>query len=396
MGKAILITAIGFTTILGSILLRQNNSILSAADEFTSQYYNTIRTNSLESVTNVAISKLFQNFDWRTGYSGLALSGTNYTVTLSQPAVDSVVTAKLVAARIISNYENIVDTTNVVLMQPAYSYFSYYSNEWPGHITYATGDTILFPIYSNANFRMSGNPVFMSKVASSQATYTAVGATDPTFYGGADFGAPVIPLPNFSALKDSALAGGDQYNQELWLTFNNDGTYQCSTGVILTLKNITDYNGTIITTANQDIHVKGIVRGRLTVVSDRDIIVENQLLYDSDPTVVLNSTDYTGLVADRDLIIADNPATAAGVTVQAAILVGNRMKVENYNIGPPRGVLTLLGSIGQKNADPFGTFAGSVLQTGYDTAYIYDRRLFNNTPPYFPRLNRIEEIYRSN
>lgn len=396
MGKAMLFAVVGFAIILGTILFTQNSNILASADELTLQYYQTIRTNSLESGANVAVSKLFQDFDWRTGFSNLSFSGTNYSVSLTQAPVDSVNAAKIVTATIISNYENKIDTTTVVLMQPAYSYFSYYSQQWPGHITYSTGDTLLFPIHSDAAIKISGQPVFLGKVSSSEATYNPIGSPDPKFYGGADFGTPAVPLPDFNALKDSALAAGDQYNQELWLTFNNDGTYQCSTSTLLTLKNITDYNGTIITTTNQDIHVKGAVRGRITVVSDRDLIIEGNLVYDSNPSILANSTDYTGLTADRDLIIADTPATSAGVTVQAAILIRNDMKVENYNLGAPRGTLTLYGSIGQRTAQPFGTFLGGILQTGYDTSYIYDRRLFNNTPPFFPRLARIEQIYRSN
>ncbi len=396
MGKAILIAVVGFGIILGAILLNQNNGIVRAADALNQQYYNIIRNNSVESATNVAISKLFSDYDWRDGFTNLTFSGTSYSVSVAALPGDSTVEAKKVRARIAVSYEGGQDTTDVILMQPAYSYFSYYSTQWPGHVTFGSGDTLRYPIHSNGQIRMTGNPVFTGKVSSAQPSFATVVTAEPRFYGGAEFGTPDVPLPDFSALKDSALAAGDQYNQEVWLIFNAGGTYQCSTSTILTVKNIADYNGTIITTADKDIHVQGSLQGAVTIVSDRDLWIEGPVTYNTNPAVDPTSTDYLGLVADRDLIIADEPATAAGVVVQAAILVRRDMRVENHDVGTPRGNLVLYGSIGQENAEPFGTFSGSILQTGYNAIISYDRRLFDRTPPFFPRLTRIEQIYRTN
>lgn len=396
MGKALIIIIVGFSTIFGSIMFKMTTSIQQSSNKILNQYYSLIRRNTAESATNVAISRLYQDIDWRTGFTNLSFTGAHYSVSITDITADSTTEAKKIQVTTITDYESLIDTSIAIFMQPAYSYFYYYSKKWPSHLVYESGDTLLGPIHSNERIQMSGSPVFTWKVSSKKDTYMDMGGANPKFYGGADFGTNDITLPNLNALKDSAFAGGDIYNEELWLTFNSDGSYQCSTSTILTTKLISNYNGTIMTTNDKHIHVQGAVNGKATVISDKNIFIENDIVYASDPTLNPNSDDYIGLVADNDLIIVDNAANSMDVVIQAAILIKGKMKVEHYDTGVPRGTLTILGSIGQNDANPFGTFdAGGGLQTGYEINHSYDVRLLDKTPPFFPRLNRIEKLFRS-
>ncbi|MFQ5601904.1 MAG: hypothetical protein ACE5HS_01395 [bacterium] len=397
MGKALLIIVTGFTTIVSGVLFHiTSNQQLSAA-KLSSLYNQWLIQNSKESASNAATSRLYQNLNYRVDSLYYNVGGVDCVVKITDIAVDSVREAKKILVRTVVNYADQSDTTFAIYQQPAYSYYYFFSKDWPLHIVYATGDTIMNRIHSNERFQITGTPVFMDKVTCKMGNYSDLGGADPKFLNSAEFGATAIALPNLTALKDTALAGGVTYPDELWLTFNADGSYKCSTNVITEIRNLADvgFNGTIMTTNKKNLHVKGVVNGQVTIISDEHLYIEDDLVYNSDPRIVANSTDFVGLICDKNIIVADNAETSAGVEIHAAILAKELVTVENYNIGAPRGTLTILGSIVQKSSLPFGTYDGfGTLLTGYNLVHVYDRRLFDRTPPYFPRYDRIELVYR--
>lgn len=391
-----MIMVVGFSTIFGGIMLNVTSNQQRSANVIVAQYEKKIVRNALESATNVAVCKLYQDFGWQTGYSNESFIGASYSVSVTNVTDDSTTEAKKVQITASATYENDTDTTIVRFLQPAYSYYYLYSKKWPGFMQFETGDTLLGPIHSNERIKISGSPIFVGKVSLKHDTYQGGENPSPKFYGGAEFGISEIPPPNINALKDSAQAGGDVYNQELWLTFNANGSYACSTSTVDTTKLISSFNGTIMTTNSKHIHVKGVVNGQVTVVSDNKLFIEDDIVYASDPRVNPNSDDYLGLVADDHFIIADNAANASDVEIHAALLTRKKTKVENYKNGPPRGTLTILGSIVRDDADPYGKYVAEVLVSGYELNHVYDERLKEKTPPYFPRLSRIEMVFRSN
>ena len=86
------------------------------------------------------------------------------------------------------------------------------------------------------------------------------------------------------------------FSNELWLRFNGPGgAFSCSTGLGVTNYNLASYN-VIATNAAMDIHVRGQYNGSVTVVSDDDLYIENNI------TRVNNATDYLGLMAADDKI----------------------------------------------------------------------------------------------
>ncbi len=149
-----------------------------------------------------------------------------------------------------------------------------------------------------------------------------------------------------------------------------------------------------MTTNDNDIHVEGTVDGQITILSDRDILIEDNIVYDDDPRINPNSDDYLGLIARHRVTIVENVANSSDIEIHAAIIARHdEIEVPNYSSGGPWGTLTILGSIVENDFRPYGT----TTPTGYISNHIYDLRLRDRTPPYFPRLtNRIEKVYRSN
>lgn len=395
MGKALLIIVLGFSVVFGGIMLNVTSNQQRASAVISNYYEKWLAQNAASSATNIAISRLFQDFNWKSGYANLSFGGANYSVTIATLNADSVTEAKKLQITTTATYGSESDTSVVGLMQPAYSYYAYFVDHWPDFVTYSTGDTLHGPIHSNEKIRIGGNPVFLSKVSSNQDSYEEVHSSQPQFFGGLELGIDKINLPNLNALKDSALTDGDVYDEEVWLQFQADGSYACSTATLLGTKSISDYNGTIRTTNGKDIHVRGIVNGKVTVVSDDDIYIENDIIYASDPRTNPNSDDFLGLIADKKIIIPDDPAITPDIEIHAAMLALETFEVKDYDKGAPRGTLTLLGSLILKRDKQPGTVSGSILQTGFDRVQVYDARLIDKTPPFFPRLERKEILFRS-
>jgi hypothetical protein len=397
MGKALLIIVLGFATIFSGIMFKITSNQQRSSRAIVEQYEKWIAQNVSESVTNVAISKLYQPpvLSWQSGFSSLSFNGASYSVSITNITTDSTTEAKKIQVTTVATYENESDTTIAVLMQPAYSYYSYFANRWLSSLVYDTGDTLTGPIHSNEFIQISNSPVFLAKVSSDETTYQGVTAPDPKFYGGLELGTQTIPLPNLTALIDSANAGGDVHASEVWLQFNGT-TYDVFYDPYITLdvtNNLSDYNGTIMTTGLQNIHVKGVVDGQVTVLSDQDIFIEEDIVYANDPRVNPNSDDFLGLIASHRIEIPDNGTM--NLEIHAAMVANEQFRVENYDLGLARGTLTILGSLVVEQDGPSGTYTSGTLVTGFDRIHIYDSRLRDKTPPYFPRLDRVEMLFRS-
>ncbi|MFQ5638771.1 MAG: hypothetical protein ACE5IR_12335 [bacterium] len=395
MGKALLVIVLGFSTIFSSVLFNMSSSQVGSSQHLVAQYEKRIVRDVAESVTNVASSNLYQDFNWQSGYSNKSLSGAGYSVAITDITGDSTRETKKIQVKTLATFAGHVDSSIAIFMQPAYSYYYFYLNNWPAALDFATGDTVTAPLHSNDRMRVSGSPVFLGKVSSSSNTFLGVlGGDTPKFYGGVEFGTQDIPLPDLTAITNEALAGGHVFNSEVWLRFNGDGTYDYSTdnwGSFLT-ESIANYNGTIITTV-QDIHVEGTVDGEVTVIANRDIFIEDDIVYAANPITNPNCNDYLGLIARHRFRIVENAANSTDVVIHAAIIARHdEIVVTNYSTGGPWGTLTIIGSIAVNDYLPVGT----ATPTGYVLNHIYDVRLRNNTPPYFPRLSRVEQLFRSN
>jgi hypothetical protein len=151
-----------------------------------------------------------------------------------------------------------------------------------------------------------------------------------------------------------------------------------------------NYSACVGAGCNGDANVSGTLAGQLTIASQNDIIIKNNLLYHQYPS----GTDVLGLIANNDVDIY-HPVNSSGVnqagsltdpTVDAAILaLDHSFFVQNWTKGAPLGNLTINGVITQEFRGAVGTFSGSppVISTGYNKNYTYDTRLKYLSPPYF-------------
>jgi hypothetical protein len=141
---------------------------------------------------------------------------------------------------------------------------------------------------------------------------------------------------------------------------------------------------------NGDANVSGTLAGQLTIASQNDIIIRNNLVYHQYP----NGTDVLGLIANNNVAVY-HPVNSSGVnqtgsltnpTIDAAILaLDHSFFVQNWSKGAALGNLTVNGVITQEFRGAVGTFSGTPpsIVTGYNKDYTYDTRLKYLSPPYF-------------
>lgn len=141
---------------------------------------------------------------------------------------------------------------------------------------------------------------------------------------------------------------------------------------------------------NGDVYVSGQLKGQVTIAAENYVYITGDVTYKDD------TADMLGLVG-QNAVWVWNPygckarngwgtCTDEGFfldkerTISAAILsVSHTFVVQNYDIGSPRGTLTVKGAIAQKFRGTVATTAPS----GYVKSYNYDPRFRFMAPPKF-------------
>ena len=296
------------------------------------------------------------------------------------------------------------DTIEVYLAPTEFTSFTLFSwmTNGEGGCQWVTGDSVEGRLHTNGTLMINGSPVFMDKVTTVHKFNPAPGkgTNQAVFVKGYETGVDSIYFPNdLQSVFDVANNPGSKYynTPNLWVTLDggNAGVHgdgvalvrSSKTGpVIDTIQIKSGFTGVLM--GDDSVHVKGTLDGQLTIASNLgDIYVEDNLLYEQDPRFVPTSKDLLGLVADRSVIIADNPANQADCVIQGNIFArSGSLTAENYGNGTLRGRLTILGSIVQNVRAPVGTNLNGVLNSGYFKSYAYDQRLFDPAfrPPVYP------------
>ncbi len=157
--------------------------------------------------------------------------------------------------------------------------------------------------------------------------------------------------------------------------------------------------GILIYTTNDITSFSGTVQkdSCVTVSSERDIVISNNVLYEKYTASPLSGNDPdTGLPASNMLgILAWGGDVRIGTTapnnvqIHGVIMAPHGVfEVDNYDSGAPRGTATLLGGAITDFYGPFGQFSGTTPTHGYGRNFVYDARVLSGqTPPYFPYLS---------
>ncbi len=158
---------------------------------------------------------------------------------------------------------------------------------------------------------------------------------------------------------------------------------------------------------NGRVAVSGKLRGRVTLAASSNIIIADDLRYETNPGAA-NCADILGLFSGGDIVVADNlvndpapgvatvPSTrswdeTSDTWLDGFVLALGSFKAENYNKGSRnaglcgaassgRGCLFVSGGVIQTSRGAVGLTSGE----GYVKRYSYDQCGANNPPPYFP------------
>jgi hypothetical protein len=392
----------GFGLILGYIAWNLNDYATRAVGNMSTYHYSTQSHNLAVAGANVGLAKFYQDTSWLGSFSQ-TLSGNqgsgSFTVSRTNMSGDRAL------LRSVSSYNTwgsgvLHDTVDVIFdktKQQSFSMFAWMTN-FEGNVFWITNDTVWGRVHSNGALHVNGRPVFMEKATTSKSFDPKVGTgtNKAIFKGGYETGVAEITFPNdISELMNASTSGGRKYTTEIWVTLNpgtsadGDGKAYIrtsATGSIVDSISLADvaFNGALTSTGR--VHVKGTVDGRLTIGSQGNVVVEDDILYEQNP-MTGSSNDLLGLVANQNVVVANNTANNDDCTIQACIFArSGSFTAENYNTRPVAGELRLLGSIVQDERGAVGQFSGSTITSGFSKRYRYDTRLNDPSfrPPYYP------------
>ena len=219
------------------------------------------------------------------------------------------------------------------------------------------------------------------------------GGTDTTFTPVGVYGSWKRATPTPNAVISAARPRDAQYLYPIDRLYNTNA------------KGVIHFNG--------NVGLSGTVNGQITLYSNGSIILLDDLRYANDPVKGI-CRDILGMIADKDIVIADNSLNTPQLiatnrynalddtqdfTIHAVMMaLGTSFRVQNYWGGPTavnncnttvngRGCIMLSGGIIQQARGPVGTSAG----TGFAKRYSYDHCAVVNPPPYFPTTGRFQD-----
>lgn len=277
---------------------------------------------------------------------------------------------------------------------------------WRIPVWFITGDNLGGPLQTNAHFHVSGDPIFTDpnfhKPVKSQddfITYMNGGwpinstassnppRDNPVFQEGLQLGADKSPFPSKALdLRTAAVHDGLMLTGPTTIVLREDGTMDVTNphlGWSNENRNLPE-NGALFVNGG-DLTVSGTLNGQLSIGTNRNIVISNNITYNTDPRVDPTSLDTLGLIAEKDVVISQN--APQDVEINASIMaLGDSFTVESWWQGPAKGTLTVYGGIIQDERGPVGTFNSSTNTkvSGYSKDYQYDARLMTEPPPFYP------------
>lgn len=413
-GKGALIAILGFTMTFSFYKLNLSQSVITTDDHINVQYMRTILHQNAVSGINIGIHKAW-NEGWSTGNFNIVENSCTTTVSATQISADSLLIKSNAWGYIHDVAYFSENNTALQLRDSIAAYFSttmpvsryfWYTEDEGGEQNWnkwISTDTVSGPVYSKSALYTYNAPVFNDKVI----TYKGL-SPDPTvysnsskYYGGWEVGIE-IPIPtNMTAIITAAIAANgiaplntkSLYNKDTAFEFMADGN------VIRTVETdppdtlaLTDIAPTGVIFSTDDVRLKGVLNGQLTIYTSDDIWIDDNLIYANDPTADPSSDDILGLIAKETFKVSDNVANNSDCSIQACIMAwGEKFEAENYATRPLAGELEITGSIVQKNRGRIGNFDAitGIITNGFVRKYRYDQRLTSISPPFFPSVQHL-------
>ncbi len=412
-GKGSLLMVFGFILTFSVYQNKLNHSVLRSADNFNMYYMKTIVHETALTAMNFGINRVWDQ-DVTSDTFHVVVNNCSTIVSISPLGLDTV-KVKVKAWGYAFENEFYASNSDFMKVEDSLSaYFSYQmslskyfwftNNE--GYVYWISGDTVWGPVHTNTVLRTSGSPVFYGKVTAYRGIYPnpARRSNPAHFYGGWEVGVKVDYPTDMSHLIAAANAGNGSappneksiYNKPVSFEFLPDGKVirQVDTDPPDTVS-IASIAPTGVIYSSENVRVKGTLNGQLTIYSENNIYIDDDIVYADDPTTNPNSDDILGLVAGQNVLITDNVPNSSDVHIQACIMaIYGSYGAENYSTRPVSGTIYLTGSIAQEQRGPVGTFSwwtGSVTH-GFLKNYRYDPRLVSLAPPYYPYVRALRLV----
>ncbi len=421
MGKYSIILVLGLMISVMFVRMQTQGAVRQGMSTYIDNYSEIVLRNIANSGANAALNELMLDIEKTDGVSNESWANGTYSYKYERQTEDPNLGPTMVRVTAIGQYMGAYDTVAVLLTRPSFSRFAYFTNT-EGNIWFAGGDTLFGPTHTNDYFRISGytgnQAVFMGKVTSHRV-YSAYSpyqkyysSTNPVFNGGSEWKVPELQMPSSipSDVANAGVTGGLYFNAKyVWIDFQSDSTALiCAknvstppTAAEYTSYNLSGTNGVIYTRYSSDpintiVNVEGTVSGQVTVASEGKIRVIDDLLCNDNPASNPLSKDMIGLVATKDVAVADNHYLADR-TIQATIMCMNpttytyerNFYVENYS-AQTYGYLRLYGGLIQYARGAVGLLGSP--HKGYLKNYHWDPRLKDMKPPHFPMLLALRKI----
>jgi hypothetical protein len=402
-GKASLILVMGFSIVLSYISFNLNTFSTQAVGNMSSYYDATASHNLALAGANTGLAKFYQDTTWvnstlTQSFNSPLLNGS-FNVRVSLVSMDKLM-LRSVSSYLSSAEGMLHDTVEVYFTRRKLNSFSMYAwmTNFEGNVFWVTGDTVWGRIHSNGNLHVNGKPVFMEKATASKGfdPKPGKGANNAIFKNGYETGVAEIPYPtNFNELVAASGSGGRHYAGDIYVTLSpgsaatGDGKVyvrSSSSGPVIDSISLGDptFNGALM--GEQRVYVEGKLDGKLSILANTDLYVTNDVTYEQNPQVG-TSDDMLGLVAERNVVVANNAANNSNCVIQAAVFsrTGSFL-AEDYGSRGLAGELQVLGSIIQDTRGEVGQFAGSTLTSGFARRYRFDTRMADPAvrPPFFP------------
>jgi hypothetical protein len=429
VGKASLLVVLGFTLIFMVMGYFWGRVATRSVDNQTSYYKNTIAHNLAVSGANLGLNELFQDPNWNTGYSDLPyeLGLMNVTVNV-QDSIRKMLTS-------VGSFMGVDREVRVKLMKSTFAKYAWFIasvSTGSKNRPFITGDTLWGGFHSNQFLMIEGDPQFFGKVSTEKGINMSEGS-NPFFAEGVSTGVTVAWDNNYNfvdqynAAQEGLSQGGTNYfaSENVWLTFNSDGTVDYRTGPSNARDDLSKYSAPtnlsldvmaptgIIFVQRGNLVLSGTLSGQITVVADQssgaggagNVYLVDDIVYSTEPMVrdgngifIPNNscTDLLGIEASNNIIISSSVESGGwqkniidgDIKIHAGIFCasgGFQLDGLGGTVNFPTGSIRLMGSMTAGKEEVVAEVDESFNVTaGYNRYVVLDERFLVTPPLLFP------------
>lgn len=429
MGRYAILLVLATLTIISPFVESSRRAKLEAVDDMSMRY-------EIRNLQNIATSYAAMNLYLVTEAKNdgdFKTSDFEYTTqsTLNEDTTIKVSTTNLAVGvdriDVVASKGNIEGKTSVQASQIPFTYYAQFLNSF-NNLYYGTGERITGPVHINGRLGVGQvpGPIFDGNITTMGSTRYYAGANASNYKGflgdGIDENHREISIPNHLGFINKT----DSYDlnslfpsaSKVYIEFGEnkkgesraevydvpysdpnlaDKAYRKAHRKYLNFDTKLDQDYRVLYT-NREIHLKGTLTGKLTIASENDIYIDDDVLYKNDPRIHSDSKDLLGIVSANDIIISSGKIPYGGyndyfnpdgITLMAAIFTLGTIEIENLSnnwVGPySRGDWTTIGSRLQDY--PSATWNGSYNYKGFKEVIDYDTRLRYLRPPGIPFTN---------